>query len=475
MFSVRIMVTQFISRNNLFYNLHCLHELHCSKSVGSVVNEGSLNKIFMNNCYEQTSAKLEFDRNRLRVKECPCGKSNRDGKFSPYVSFDDKGHCHSCAKTFLPDLLENRINYPKDSLKKRKRLDFLSTKEFSVMSDGDFKRTLRDYETNNLVLFLIAMFNSNVASSAVANSFVGTSNHWNGATVYWLIDYNGKVRGGKIMLYCPATGKRIKEPFSHVTWAHKALQLGDFKLKQCFFNEHQLKANSKQVAIVESEKSAIIASIYLPQFVWLASGGKEGLSAEKCKILRGRKVVLFPDCNAYEFWSEKARDLSGLANFTVSKLLEDKATEQERREGLDLADYLLKLPFPEASEAKNKVEFDKTKNPHDLKIVRKSFVIGQPTLFEKHDAFKAPSLEEVAPKEQISKQGDVSAEIEDLKTFYNTIDLPESAITINSGCIIQDVQVFIETNLSVAENYKHNKISKPYISRLIQLKQLLTA
>jgi hypothetical protein len=47
---------------------------------------------------------LKFDKNRFRVKFCPCSKDNKDGKFVPYVGFENKGYCHSCGETFLPEL-----------------------------------------------------------------------------------------------------------------------------------------------------------------------------------------------------------------------------------------------------------------------------------------------------------------------------------------------------------------------------------
>jgi hypothetical protein len=73
------------------------------------------------------------------------------------------------------------------------------------------------------------------------------------------------------MLNNPTTGKRIKEPFNHINWAQKVLKEPEYELKQCFFGE-QLIDKSKPVAIVESEKTAVIASGYLPQFIWLAAG-----------------------------------------------------------------------------------------------------------------------------------------------------------------------------------------------------------
>ena len=65
------------------------------------------------------------------------------------------------------------------------------------------------------------------------------------------------------MLYSPKTGKRSKEPYHAPNWVHKVLNLPEFSLQQCFFGEHLLKGNTKPVAICESEKTAIIASVYL--------------------------------------------------------------------------------------------------------------------------------------------------------------------------------------------------------------------
>ena len=41
-------------------------------------------------------------------------------------------------------------------------------------------------------------------------------------------------------------------------------------------------------------------------------------------------------------WSMKAQELSYIADFTVSDALEKIATDEEKAEGLDLADYLVR-------------------------------------------------------------------------------------------------------------------------------------
>ena len=46
-------------------------------------------------------------------------------------------------------------------------------------------------------------------------------------------------------------------------------------LTQCLFGEHLLKQYPKKVvALVESEKTAVICAGLMPRFLWLATGGK---------------------------------------------------------------------------------------------------------------------------------------------------------------------------------------------------------
>lgn len=194
-------------------------------------------------------------------------------------------------------------------------------------------------QTNHFTKYLIRLFGGRTAFCLMYDYFVGTSK--NGGTVFWQIDVNEKVRTGKIMLYNPETGKRSKEVLPN--WVHSKLQLPNFNLRQCFFGEHMLPLfKNKTVAIVESEKTAIIASQYLPQFVWIACGGLAGLQPEKFEVLKGRDVVLFPDIKGFDKWRQRADELSHIANIKVSELLEKKANSYERENGLDLADYLIR-------------------------------------------------------------------------------------------------------------------------------------
>lgn len=209
----------------------------------------------------------------------------------------------------------------------------------SFINIGVMKKSLSNYEKNKFVQWLIGIVGEKQASEAIGRYFVGTL--LNGGTCFWQIDLQGKVRTGKIIMY-GEDGHRRKDVTPPVQWVHSPLK-PNFILSQCFFGEHLLYDATKKVAVVESEKTAVIASIYLPDMIWLACGGSEGLSSDRCSVLRGRNVVLFPDSGQYDKWSAKAKELSRICTASVSSLIEQQATEQERGAGFDIADYLIRF------------------------------------------------------------------------------------------------------------------------------------
>lgn len=226
----------------------------------------------------------------------------------------------------------------------------IKEKQCSQIPDDLFIKSQQHYERNYFVKYLQCIFDAETVLKLLQTYFFGTSSHWSGATVFWQVDKQGKIRAGKIMLYNSFTGGRVKEPFNHLTWTHTVLKFEKFVLEQCLFGEHLLALYpSKPVAIVESEKTAVIASVYLPEFLWLATGGETNLSAKKCEPLKGRRVFLFPDLGkGYLAWSIVAGEISEIGIFVVVvDLLEKIANEQEKQEGLDIADYLVRYTLEE--------------------------------------------------------------------------------------------------------------------------------
>ena len=205
--------------------------------------------------------------------------------------------------------------------------------------------------SSNLVRWLCSLFDRDTKGFPTLNRiamdyYLGCTKE--GDTIYWQIDGQGRIRGGKIMRYDPDTGHRVKGERKGVDWVHSRLKREgvlpeDWELSQCLFGEHLLKRRPQApVCLVESEKSALVGYGCFPDSVWLATGGKSNLNPERLQCLRGRSVTLYPDLGAYGEWKAKGEEAARSIGFSlsVSNLLEGIASEGERYEGLDIADYL---------------------------------------------------------------------------------------------------------------------------------------
>lgn len=133
------------------------------------------------------------------------------------------------------------------------------------------------------------------------------------------------------------------------------LYLGNEKIITCLFGEHLLKQFPyNPIALVEAPKTAIYGTLYfgLPKtkndLIWLAVYSKDTFTMDKLQVLKNRKVIVFPDLSkdgsTYKAWEEKAASFAiripGV-KFHFSNLLENAAGQEERNNGLDLADYLI--------------------------------------------------------------------------------------------------------------------------------------
>ena len=160
---------------------------------------------------------------------------------------------------------------------------------------------------------------------------------YNGAAIFWQMDDTGKIRTGKIMSYNTETGKRIKnnDGKPKINWVHFAMKKTNYNLKQCLFGLHLLNDNVKKVAIVESEKTALIMSLEMPEYTWMSTGSLLGFKHDFLKPLINKDIISYPDKGCYDKWSETAKKLNEKGyNITVSNIIEKK----EYKEGWDLAD-----------------------------------------------------------------------------------------------------------------------------------------
>jgi hypothetical protein len=194
-------------------------------------------------------------------------------------------------------------------------------------------------QQSNFISYLLGNFEPKIVSQAIDMYHIGTTNYWYGATIFWQIDTKNVIRGGKIMQYNCDTGKRVKKPFNHVSWMHKQKKLNNFVLHQCLFGLHNLIRITKgdTICIVESEKTAIIMSIVMPNFLWLATGSKTGFKENMLQPIKDYAIIAYPDKTEYKTWNEKAI-LLNKEGFKIecSNLLESIELEN----GGDLVDFL---------------------------------------------------------------------------------------------------------------------------------------
>ena len=193
-----------------------------------------------------------------------------------------------------------------------------------------------------------------------------------GGVIFWQIDTTGTIFDGKIMYY---RADCHRDHHRHPQWVSNCMKryyLKDYKegkveedkkliasipSHHCLFGTHLLgsekrivKSEKLAIAVVEAEKTAVIMSEHFPQYLWLAAGGLFELTADKLFPLRRHRIILFPDTDpdltAYTRWYEEAgeaRHLYGL-NISVSPLLEQRATPEQKQRKIDLVDYLFETP-----------------------------------------------------------------------------------------------------------------------------------
>jgi len=445
---------------------HLWHKLNATSATNATSAKCKTEFKKMNTEHKYILEPYKGMNTRYRCPDC----QQRDKTFSLYIDTETGEHIHpsvgrcnresNCGHHYTPKqyFQDNNISFDTPQPKAYKpRPVTPQPKPVSFIPVEVFKASLKAHETNHFVQFLVTLFGVEVASEMVSRYFIATSKHWNGATVFWQIDTQGKVRTGKIMLYSPTTGKRVKNLELPVYWVHKAIKQPEFELKQCLFGEHLLIDKTKPCAIFESEKTAVIASVYLPQFICLAVGSLTNLNGKICSILKGRTVTLFPDLNGFDKWSSKVKELSHLANFTISDLLERKATEAERKQGFDLADSLIKFNY----KAFAIPESEATEPPPAV----------QPLVEVK--AFEQPDPVYYFSKPEQQKPESWEQDITELENYFTGITLPNQPVKLNRCSTITNCSLFIESHFATVKANNGKPTFLPYLNRLQELKQVL--
>jgi len=108
------------------------------------------------------------------------------------------------------------------------------------------------------------------------------------------------------------------------------------------------------IAIVEDEKSAIVCSHFLPQYIWLSASSLDACvwKMTDLQFIANRQVVIFPSLCSYRQWKQISFLIAGKGiRCVVSDYIEHHANELERADGLGIADFLLKKVLAEKQTA----------------------------------------------------------------------------------------------------------------------------
>lgn len=159
-----------------------------------------------------------------------------------------------------------------------------------------------------------------------------------------LLDIDGNCRRIKVIPYPIDSHHRIKsESRKGDVW-----QLSGKNVKHTFFGSHLLRQYpDKPLAIVESEKTAIVGQIFFPQFLWLATGGKSNLMVQYARHIKGRVLNLFPDVDGLvddekgESWIKRFEQLKAAGhNVLMADTLMRQCNENSRE---DVCDIILRI------------------------------------------------------------------------------------------------------------------------------------
>lgn len=366
-----------------------------------------------------------------------------------------------------------------------------------------FNRTRAGYEQNtfiqNLLLRVAFPFEVQDIEKVISLYHLGTvqNGYRSGANTFPFIDIQNKVRAIQVKQFDEqnhTTGTDFLHSIIEKHHARKNKPLPEWleaynkneTKVSCLFGEHLLsKYPYNPVALVEAPKTAIYGTLYFgfpeqhTNLLWLAVYNLSSLNLNKCKALKGRNVYLFPDLSkdgkAFELWSNKATEIQKRLQgtyFHVSDLLEQLAPQQDKEQGKDIADYLIKQdwrlfrkqevkettkPKPEPVETSTREKSEKREAP------KKTF-FSQPEPLPKGEVFQPI-------KEQPENWSNDIAEPEN---YFANIKLPTQPVKLNKCSKITNCSLFIESHFATVKANSGKRTFLPYLNRLQELKQVLT-
>jgi hypothetical protein len=272
------------------------------------------------------------------------GRCNRENKcgyhYKPKQFYADNPKAKEIGVKFGKGKKRRRVGYTfsDKSLSQTKE----KPQTFDFIPFEHLKTTFGNLERNAFVQFLIDLFPNcyEEIQDILKIYFVGA---YKGYTCFPQIDRQMQICKATLIRFDQANGKRRHGNDNTSSLVVKLNLKENFNYKQVFFGEHLLtRFADRPIAVVESQKSAIVGELCLPKMLWMATGSKQWLKAERLQRFAGRQIVLYPDADGYSAWQQIATNARRLGlDVKVSDLIETNATIEQKTEGFDIADYLI--------------------------------------------------------------------------------------------------------------------------------------
>ena len=115
------------------------------------------------------------------------------------------------------------------------------------------------------------------------------------------INESGKIAGGEVIYFDVDNGSTLrKDPITDHLYSWFCFDY--YTDREVFFGEYLL--SGKPIAVVMEEKTALLGSLAEPSLDWIAVGNTYLLTDRMMDRLRGKRVILFPDGMACDYWNE---------------------------------------------------------------------------------------------------------------------------------------------------------------------------
>lgn len=351
----------------------------------------------------------------------------------------------------------------------------------------------------NLLIRVTFPFEIKDVEKVISHYYLGTvtNGYRAGAITFPFIDIQGNIRAVQVKQFDQTnhtTGTDFLHSIIEKHHSRKNKPLPEWltayikqdKLVSCLFGEHLLdKFPSNPIALVEAPKTSIYGTLYfgfpdnIKDFIWLAVYNKSSFSFDKLKVLKGRNVFVFPDLSlngdTFKEWQDKAKEyehrLPG-TRFIFSDLLELNAPVNLRKKGSDLADILIEMDWRKF----RKQVIQETTNQPKIELLP-DFSVKVESLDDVSNSTSETNTHlQVSGKISNSEiqKSDWSKEISELESYFSNYNFPNQPIKLNYFTTIENIPLFIESNLSIIKAHNGNTGYISYLNLLIELKNKLS-